>query len=145
MGAHYEFDSVRELGKAIGIEPINRGTIAGFPAESGWDIYRGEGFGHQGLVDGWLVTFASAESRPNLQLFSDLPSVEPGAIIAHEIIGDHRTGRCLLLIATAHRFGPVLPRDKADELRTIAQRQPWLREQVGGANVSIESELLPWL
>lgn len=86
MGAHYEFESVRELGHAIGIEPINRGPITGFPSESGWDIYRGEGFGHQGLTDGWLVTFASAESRPHLNLFSDLPSVEPGAIIAHEII-----------------------------------------------------------
>ncbi|MGI8416635.1 MAG: hypothetical protein ACR2P2_10635 [Nakamurella sp.] len=42
MGAHYEFDSIRELGKTIGIEPINRGNIAGFPSESGWDIDRGE-------------------------------------------------------------------------------------------------------
>lgn len=104
MGAHLEFESVHELGKKIGIETINRGHIAGFPAESGWGIYRGEGFGHQGLVDGWLVTFAAAQSRPKLQLFSDLPSTQTGAIIAHEIIGDIRTGRCLLLIATGHRF-----------------------------------------
>lgn len=42
-------------------------------------------------------------------------------------------------------FGPVLPEDKAEELRTIAQRQPWFREQTGGADVNIETELLPWL
>lgn len=143
MGAHFEFDSVRELGQTIGIEPIDRGHVTGFPAESGWGIYRGEGFGHRGLTDGWLVAFAMAHSRP--KLFSDSPSIEPGALIAHEIIGDHRTGRCLLLIATGHKFGPVLPEDKADELRTIAQRQPWFRDQAGGANVNIETELLPWL
>lgn len=39
----------------------------------------------------------------------------------------------------------ALLEDKADELRTIAQRQPWFREQTGGANVNIETELLPWL
>lgn len=145
MGAHFEFDSARELGKTIGIEAINRSHTAGFPAESGWGIYRGEGFGHRGLADGWPVTFAMAQSRPKLQVFAALPSVEPGAIIAHEIFGDIRTGRCLLLIATGHRFGPVSPEDKADELRTIAQRQPWFREQTGGANVNVETELLPWL
>ncbi len=84
-----------------------------------------------------------AQSRP--KLFSDLPSTEPGAIVAHEIIDEHRTGRCLLLIASAHKFGPLLPEDKADELRTIAQRKSWFREQTGGANVNVETELIPWL
>lgn len=131
------------LGRAIGIQTVARGTSASFPVESAWGIYRGEGFGHQSRRDGWLVVFAMAQSRP--KLFSDLPSTEPGAIVAHEIIDEHRTGWCLLLIASAHKFGPLLPEDKADELRTIAQRKSWFREQTGGANVNVETELIPWL
>lgn len=112
MGAHFEFESVRELGQTIGIEPVDRGHVTGFPTESDWGIYRGEGFGHRGLTDGWLVAFAMANSRP--KMFSDSPSIERGAIVAHEIIADHRTGRCLLLVATGHQFGPVLPEGNAD-------------------------------
>lgn len=147
MGTHQVFDSVDDLGQAIGIEPVTRRNgvveVVGFPAESDWGIYRGEGFGHQGLVDGWLVTFAMARSRP--ALFSDLPSLELGAIVAHEIVADRKTGRCVLLTASGHGFGPVLPEGKADELYKVALRQPWFRHQSGGANVNVETELLPWL
>lgn len=143
MGTYQLFSSARDLGAVIGIEAVERPNGVAFGTEADWGIYRGAGFGRTEFDDGWLVTFAMARSSFSISL--DESSREPGAIIAHEIVGDRKTGRCLLLTASVHGFGPVLTEGDGDKLLKDAGRQPWFRDQIGGAHVNVETELLPWL
>ncbi len=124
---------MNDLGTAIGINRVAGSNGLGFSTEADWGIYRGLGFGNADPGDGWLVTFVMG------------PSGGSGSLVAYEIAGNRKTGRCLLLTAAAHGFGPSLPMADADELLDEARAQPWFQVGLHAEPLNVETKLLPWL
>lgn len=144
MGTCEVFSSAESLGAAVNIEIVKGPNGVGFPIEADWAIMRGAGFGHSGFRDGWLVTFA-AERRPDPSPWETASESDRGALIGHEVVGNRRTGRTLLLTASEHGFGPMLTAADDRRLLDLAREEPWFRAEPGGVRLDVEAELVPWL